>query len=233
MTAQVLLCAGTEQKAATYGAALLEAGLPAERLTVVTPSSGHSDRRELAAGARGLVLAGGADIHPRHFGEEPMEGAGLTIHEPMDELELELLAGAQAGRTPVWAICRGMQTLNVYLGGTLFQDLQLQLPGVASHAHRGPKDHLAHGLDRIETGSRFGELLARHDAGVNSRHHQAVKDVAPALRAVAWAPDGVLESLEGTNDDWWVRGVQWHPENLTAHPVQLELWRDFVAEATR
>jgi putative glutamine amidotransferase len=233
MTAQILLCAGTERKAVEYAEALRLAGLPAERVTVVTPTTDGNGLRELAAGARGLLLAGGADIHPRHYGEQPLAEANLEINEPLDALELELLAGAETGRTPVWAICRGMQTVNVHLGGTLFQDLQLQQPGVESHAFEGPLDHLAHGLGRVSADSRFGELLTRHASGVNSRHHQAVKALAPGLCPVAWSPDGVLEAFEHTADGWWLRGVQWHPENLTALPFQLELWRDFVVEATR
>ncbi len=233
MSGQVLLCVESEIKATEYRKALLFAGLATERLTVLIPPLGRDGLRELAASAAGLVLAGGPDIHPRHFGEEPMADANLEIDEPLDELELELLAGAEAGRTPVWAICRGMQTVNVYLGGTLFQDLTLQLPGVEAHNFKEPLDHPAHGLERISDETKFGESLGRRVTTVNSRHHQAVRELAPALREIAWAPDGVLESFEDATGEWWLRGVQWHPENLTALPVQLDLWRDFLAEATR
>lgn len=229
MTSQVLLCVDKERKAKEYCDALLFAGLPASRLSVLTPGTFDGDARAMAARAAGLVLAGGPDLHPRHFGEEPLNDANLDINEALDALELELLAGAQAGRTPVWAICRGMQTANVYLGGTLFQDLELQLPGVAEHDFSHPLDHPAHGLERITAKSRFGDTLARHDEAVNSRHHQAVRELAAGLREVAWAPDGVLEGLEWMGDDWWLKGVQWHPENLTAMPHQLQLWRFFLA----
>lgn len=229
MAAQVLLCIESEREAKEYCEALLAAGLPASRLALLTPGAGNGELGSLAARAAGLVLAGGPDIHPRHFGEEPLEGANLRINEALDELELELLAGARAGRTPVWAICKGMQTANVYLGGDLYQDLGLQYPGVGEHIFEEPLDHPAHGLERIDPASPFADALARHGLPVNSRHHQAVRELAPGLRGVAWAPDGVLESFEWAGGDWWLKGVQWHPENLTAMPCQLELWRQFLS----
>ncbi len=238
MTARVLLCVENERKSVEYREALRVARLPEERLRVLIPRTNGADperlaaeRSRLAASAAGLVLAGGPDIHPRHFGEEPLEGATLRINEALDALELDLLAGAQAGRTPVLAICKGMQTANVYLGGDLYQDLPIQFPGVGEHAFRGALDHPAHRLERIDAQSPFGESLARHDDGVNSRHHQAVRKPAPGLREVAWAPDGVLEAFEWAGDEWWLKGVQWHPENLTAMPYQLELWRLFLRQS--
>ena len=233
MTAQgkVLLCVENDQKAREYCEALVLAGLPADELIVLTPDSEQGDLQLLAATSKGLVLAGGPDIHPRHFGEEPIEGIELSLDEELDRIELEVLAGAEKGRTPIWAICRGMQTVNVFLGGTLWQDLPSQLEGTGGHDHSEPLDHIAHEIERIDTDSPLGAALERHGAGVNSRHHQAVKDLAPDLREVAWSPDGVLESLDSNREDWWIRAVQWHPENLTAMAVQLELWHEFLAAA--
>ncbi len=231
MAGQVLVCVETDRKAVEYCDALLAAGLHRSQLTVLTPDVNGTDLSGFAARAAGLVLAGGPDIHPRHFGEKPLENAQLRINEALDALELELLAGAQRGRTPVWAICKGMQTTNVFLGGDLYQDLGLQFPGVENHAFQGPLDRPAHRLERITEKSPFGDALARHDEFVNSRHHQAVRELAAGLRAVAWSPDGVLESFEWSGDDWWLKGVQWHPENLTSMPYQLELWRQFLETA--
>ena len=231
MPGQVLLCVESERKAVEYREALLLAGLAAERLTTLVPGVAVDGLRELGAAAGGVVLAGGPDLHPRHYGEEPIPEAGMDIDEPLDELDLEVLTGAASARTPVWAICRGMQTVNVYLGGTLYQDLALQHSRAGTHDFPDPLDHPAHPLERISADTEFGSALARQATEVNSRHHQAVKELSPELREVAWSPDHVLESLEHAGD-WWLRGVQWHPENLTALPVQLELWRDFVEEAS-
>ncbi len=232
MSGRVLLCADSEERAVDYSKALVLGGVPAESIRVVTPETSFGSLRELAAGAAGLMMAGGDDLHPRHYGEEPLEGAELVIDEAVDRLELELLRGAEEGKTPIWAVCRGMQTLNVYLGGRLFQDLRLQMPSAGDHSDRGAPDLIAHALGRIEGSARFSEVLGCQERGVNSRHHQAVREVAPRLRAVAWADDDVLEAIESADEDWWLRGVQWHPENLTAHPSQVELWRDFAEQVT-
>lgn len=229
MSADVLLCVENEDKAIAYRDALLAAGLAAPRLKVLVPPQADNGLRTLAAEAAGLVLAGGPDMHPRHYGQEAMADAGLHIDEPLDRMELDLVAGAEEGETPVWALCRGMQTVNIHLGGTLYQDLELQLPGVGEHSVGEPLDYLAHELESVSTESEFGEALERHGSAVNSRHHQAVKELAPGLREVARAPDGVIEVVEAESDAWWLRGVQWHPENLTAIPFQLQLWKDFLA----
>jgi putative glutamine amidotransferase len=233
VSSDVLLCVENEEKAVAYCEALRAAGLPAPRLKVLVPPLASGGLATLARDAAGLVLGGGPDMHPKHYGEEPLADANLEIDEALDQMELELIAGAEEGRTPVWAVCRGMQTLNIHLGGTLYQDLDLQLPGVGEHSVGEPLDHLAHELESVSTESEFGAALERHAGAVNSRHHQAVKELAPGLREVARAPDGVLEVLEGESDEWWLRGVQWHPENLTAIPYQLELWREFLAAALR
>jgi putative glutamine amidotransferase len=229
MSVDVLVCVENEERAVAYCEALRAAGLPAPRLEVLVPPLATGGLRTLAAEAAGLVLAGGPDMHPRHYGEEPLADAGLNIDEPLDRMELELMAGAEEGKTPVWALCRGMQTVNIHLGGTLYQDLPLQFPGVGEHAVEDPLDFLAHELETVSTESEFGEALARHGSAVNSRHHQAIKGLAPGLREVARAPDGVVEVIETESDEWWLRGVQWHPENLTAVPYQLQLWKEFLA----
>lgn len=231
---EVLLGCESHKKAPPYVEALKSAGIDGGRIRVLVPDDRPDDPAGAAARAAGVVMAGGPDLHPSHYGEAPLAEAGLGIHLALDALDLELLTGARHGRTPVWAICRGMQVANVFLGGSLWQDLQLQLAGVGEHNHASPLDHLAHELERLAAESAFGARLAG-DGGaprVNSRHHQAVKALAPGLRAVAWTPDGVMEALEA-KDDWWLRGVQWHPEDLLALPLQRALWSDFAAACAR
>ena len=130
---------------------------------------------------------------------------------------------------PVWGICRGMQVLNVFLGGTLWQDVPSQLPAAAEHDLHRPLDALAHEVRVAAPETRTGDILGRETALVNSRHHQAVRDLAAPLVPVGFAPDGLVEAVELAADDWWVRAVQWHPEDLVAMPQQRALWDDLVA----
>ncbi len=235
MRDSILICAESPRKSRNYVEALKVIGVAGERIRVVTPESPLPEAGAAAAEAAGLVVCGGPDVDPRRYGEEPLEEAGLALYPELDALEWEVLEGARRARTPVWAICRGLQTLNVFLGGTLYQDIGVQFAGAADHNIGQPLDHIAHGLDRISTATPFGALLASDTARVNSRHHQAIKVLAPGLRRVADSPDGVMEVIEGESPDWWLRGVQWHPEDLMALPLQRALWRDFTstAEASR
>ena len=203
---------------------------------------------DLLHGAAGLVLGGGADIEPGRYGEEPLAAAGLELWPRRDALEWELLAAARQRRLPVWGVCRGFQVLNVFLGGTLWQDLPAQRPGPVAHDMDQEPDLLAHSIEVLAAGAPMGERLAAAGTRprVNSRHHQGVKRLAPGLLPVAAAPDGLIEAAVLTGeggatatlaaggrapDGWWVRGVAWHPENLIALPEQLALWRDFAAAA--
>src|ERR1041384_391552 len=119
------------------------------------------------------------------------------------------IGGAERRRLPILAICRGIQILNVALGGTLYQDLTSERPGPVDHADTRSR----HGL-RIEPGTLLHRTLGAVDAKVNTRHHQAIRDIAPALRATAWAEDGVIEGAEWKDPGApRVLAVQWHPED--------------------
>jgi putative glutamine amidotransferase len=214
----------------------------------VTPASRASAVAELAATASGLVLCGGDDVDPRRYGEEPLPGAGVEPVPERDALEWELLAAARARRLPVWAICRGFQVINVFFGGSLWQDLPLQRGRESEVAHDPgpPNDRLAHAVRVLAPAAPIGERLAAAGTAprVNSRHHQGVKRLGDGLLAVATAEDGLVEAAVlaggsganfaagGAGDGWWVRGVEWHPENLLALSEQLALWHDF-ADAVR
>jgi putative glutamine amidotransferase len=209
----------------------------------VTPASLEGDVAELAATASGLVLCGGDDVDPRRYGEEPLPGAGVEAAPERDALEWELLAAARARRLPVWAVCRGFQVINVFLGGTLWQDLPSQRETDVAHDPGPPNDRLAHAVRVLAPLAPLGERLAAAGAAprVNSRHHQGVKRLGDGLVAVAAADDGLVEAAVlaggpganfGAGDGWWVRGVEWHPENLLAMPEQMALWHDF-ADAVR
>jgi putative glutamine amidotransferase len=130
---------------------------------------------------------------------------------------------------PTLAICRGLQILNVALGGTLIQDIPSERPTALAHSPGGPRDRRVHAV-RANEGSRLAEALGASDLEVNSSHHQALDRVAPGIRVTATAPDGIVEGAESADDRWWMLGVQWHPEELTA---TAEAWDRALFEAFR
>jgi putative glutamine amidotransferase len=168
---------------------------------------------------RGLVLTGGEDVEPGRYGATPHAKLGET-DRARDAVELALITGAERRRLPILAICRGIQILNVALGGTLYQDLASERPGPVDHADTRAR----HGL-RIEAGSLLHRTLATGEASVNTRHHQAIREIAPALRATAWAEDGVIEGVERKDPGGpLVLAAQWHPEE----DVEEALFRGFA-----
>jgi len=162
----------------------------------------------------GILVPGGWDIHPRHYGEE-RQPVVKNIDQLRDELELDLTREALARGLPVFGICRGVQLLNMALGGTLHQDL-----GSRNSVHERSQafglDFEAHGVE-VARGSALGELAGPGRLPVNSFHHQAVKEPAPGLRVTATSEDGVVEALESV--DGRVVAVQWHPERMLGRPA--------------
>ncbi|GIW01572.1 gamma-glutamyl-gamma-aminobutyrate hydrolase family protein [Roseiflexus sp.] len=179
-----------------------------------------------------LLFCGGGDIAPVHYGQTPHPLLG-PIEELRDRVELRLARRAVVDRKPVLGICRGIQLLNVALGGTLYQDINDELPGTLDHresSQRSDRAYLAHSLT-LEHDSWLAEVLGTTTIAVNTLHHQAVRDVAPDLRVVGHAPDGVIEAVEGTGNSFIV-GVQCHPEELwqSAEPRWQRLFTGFVAQ---
>lgn len=179
----------------------------------------------------GLLLSGGGDVDPRIYGEEPIPELGAV--DPLrDRVELLLARWAAADGKPVLGICRGVQVINVALGGSLFQDIPAQIGGELAHNGSAAAQnwaHMAHDL-RIAPESQLAELFGTTSLPTNSLHHQSIKAVAPGLRPVAWAPDGVVEALEGEGGAFLI-GVQCHPEALQAEadPRWRALFERFVA----
>ncbi|GFN22043.1 gamma-glutamyl-gamma-aminobutyrate hydrolase family protein [Thermanaeromonas sp. C210] len=176
----------------------------------------------------GLLLTGGGDIDPAFFGQEPREGLGRVFPE-RDEFELALTRRALERGMPILALCRGMQTLNVAAGGTLYQDIAREVPGCWQHSQRKPRSHPHHTIEILPETLLAAILGPR--ARVNSMHHQAVRDPGEGLRVSARAGDGIIEALEGTRGSF-VLGVQWHPEELiTRCPEQRQLFQHFISAA--
>jgi putative glutamine amidotransferase len=189
----------------SYVNALARAGLVP---VIVSPIIDPAQAPDILDHVRGLVLTGGEDVDPARYGAAAHPKLG-AIDPVRDAVELALIAGAHERRLPILAICRGMQLLNVALGGTLYQDLPSEHPSAILHT--GPAAR--HAL-RVESGSRMYSVVGTAGTSVNSRHHQAVRGLAPGLRATAWAPDDLIEGVERANGTGpWTVAVQWHPED--------------------
>lgn len=225
MSGFVLLSSSTEEYTAPYVESLRAAGFSEDEIRCVTPDE-RDAVRELTPQAAGLVLCGGIDVHPALYGEKILNETVETYPE-RDELEWDLLAAARAARIPTWCVCRGVQMLNVFLAGTLWQDLPVQRPSAIEHSVPEPKSAIAHTVEVLRPDTGLGSVLSRETPQVNSRHHQAIKDLGEGLIPVARSADGLLEAVE-LPGEWWVRGVQWHPENLIDLPLQRALWNDFA-----
>jgi putative glutamine amidotransferase len=180
----------------------------------------------------GLVLTGGGDIVPERFGErrhEHTEG----VSEMRDTLELDLTERALHGGYPVLAICRGVQVLNVALGGSLHQHIPDAYPASGiNHAQDRPRHQPTHEVKVMVEDTRLGSILGAGELTVNSFHHQAINRLGRGLRQVAWAPDGVIEGIEMAAASVLVVGVQWHPEDLVEDdPAARRLFAALVAAA--
>jgi putative glutamine amidotransferase len=176
----------------------------------------------------GLVLTGGEDVDPARYGEKRHEKV-RSVNAARDATEAALIQAARERGTPVLAICRGIQILNVALGGTLIQDIPSQCDGRIAHDDEGPRDSRSHEIS-IEPGSLIAKAVGTEHCTVNSFHHQSVKRVADGMRVTARSPDGIIEGIESTSDDWWVMAVQWHPEEMTdsAEPWDRGLFKAFA-----
>ena len=198
---------------AAYVTALENAGLVP---VIIPPLSSDDAAAAILDSVAGLVLTGGEDVDPARYGEIRHEKI-RAVNAARDATEAALIEEARARRTPLLAICRGIQILNVALGGTLVQDIPSQCNTDIAHDDEGARDSRAHEIT-IEPGSRIAAAMGTEKCAVNSFHHQSVKRIAEGMRITARSPDGVIEGLESIDEDWWVMAVQWHPEEMTGSP---------------
>ncbi len=207
-----------------YVKAVWEAGGLALVLPVV-PEEASASLVELVDG---LLLTGGGDVDPALYGHERTELL-KDVDPRRDVIESALVRESIDRHRPLLAVCRGVQMLNVALGGSLIPDLPSA--GWASHNQDAPSADPHHAVS-IDPDSRIARALGRTSVAVNSFHHQAVRTEAPSLKVVARAPDGLVEAVEFVDSSRWVVGVQWHPEMMVPnHPAQSELFRALVDEA--
>lgn len=169
---------------------------------------------ELARAIDGLLLTGGSDLAPSYYGERPLPELGEVIPE-RDAFEMAVLEHALERGMPVFGICRGLQLLNVSLGGTLYQDLPSQLTeGSIAHRQQTPKWQWTHEVE-MDADSNVAGFMGSTSLRVNSYHHQAIKDLAGDLLAVGHASDGIIEAIEYRDlSEHWLVGVQWHAEAM-------------------
>jgi len=178
----------------------------------------------------GVLFSGGGDIDPVHYDAGPHPKVG-EVDPDRDRVELHLLQQVLQEDIPFLGICRGLQLINVGLGGTLYADIGDQLPGAQNHdfSPGWPRDHLAHEV-QVTQDSRLAGILGLKLAEVNSLHHQAICQLAPGLLPTASSPDGLVEAVELPDHPFGL-AVQWHPEWLTAHAPMRALFRAFIEVA--
>jgi putative glutamine amidotransferase len=216
-----------------YSVAVADAGAAPVMLPLL--SRDLDSLRAVYALVDGILLAGGVDMDPGTFGETPHPSLG-RIDPDRDTVELAIARWAIEEKKPILGLCRGHQVLNVALGGTLWQDIESQVPGAIKHDYFPTagyaRDFKAHPVAVVE-GSRLEAAFGEPAIQVNSMHHQAVKELASPLRASGRSPDGLIEAFESGNDHFLV-GVQWHPEMFEqSDRGTRELFRQFVQAATR
>jgi len=210
-----------------YANALLDAGA-APVLIPLGLSEPALD--QLLSRLDGVLFSGGGDVHPGRYGGQPHPKVDF-VDEDRDRVEAQLVARVLEREIPFFGICRGLQVINVALGGSLYEDLGEQYPGALKHDQFDdqPRDKLAHPV-RVEADSSLAQLLGATSVEVNSLHHQGIRRLASSLRPIAFAPDGVIEGIELLGHPFGL-AVQWHPEWLQAHAPMRALFQAFVEAA--
>lgn len=196
----------------------------------------RGSRQEVERQARELdavVLPGAPiDVDPQWYHTE--RSPACRPADPLrEQADFALLDAAFAERKPLLAICYGMQSLNVWLGGRLFQDIAADIEGALEHRWDGRSQPEPRHTIRAEAGSLLARVAGTDDVEVNSSHHQACSLLGRGLRIAAQAPDGVIEAVERAGGGHWVLGVQWHPERMPGQRLGTELFRDLVTAALR
>ena len=227
-----LVCQHNQENPERYfiGRAYVQAVLNAGGTPLVIPYQPKEHILSILDQLNGLILTGGVDVDPNRYGENPLVKCG-EINPERDELDLLTTGFALERDLPILAICRGIQVLNVALGGTLVQDIPSQISDPIKHWQTAPNWYATHDI-AVQPASLLGKILGTAPTRVNSYHHQSLAKVGNGLRIVATAPDGVIEAVEST-EHRFVLGLQWHPEMMEEHYTSAkEIFRHFVQAAT-
>lgn len=219
MRIALTLSAASKDEKNDYIRALVEAGFRREEIVVLPPGAKPDGSFD------GVVLSGGLDVNPARYGERETHPS-VEVDAQRDATDFAAFEKARREGLPVLGICRGLQVVNVALGGTLHQDIPSERPSEITHEvpgkHPERRDHDV----AVKQGTLLSEIVRTSEIPVNSRHHQAVEKLAPGLRVSAVAPDGLIEAFE-TREPWLV-AVQWHPENLRNDPVSRRIFAEFA-----
>ena len=219
-----------QQREMALGMLYMRAVERAGGLPVVLPPLALEEVPALLEHLDGVCLSGGPDLDPSGYGDQPHPELGDT--EPtLDAFELAVAQAADERGLPLLGVCRGAQAMNIARGGTLFQHIPDVTDGKIEHRQTDSGDKTAHEI-RIEEGSRLAEIIGETTTAVNSFHHQSIDRLGRDLNAVAWAPDGTIEAIEGTSADPLFVGVQWHAESLVDRADNLALFQTLVTEAS-
>ena len=198
-------------------------GLP----VLLPPTEDEADLRVLLSQVDGLLVTGGQDLEPSLYGEETLPACGM-IQPWRDRMEQHAILTALSLDLPIFCICRGIQSLNVTLGGTLYQDIPSQTPFSIIHSMTSPTGRIWHEVS-VVPGTPLFDLWGKTTVGVNSCHHQGIKRLGSGLTVMATAPDGIIEGVY-MPDKRFVWGVQWHPELFYgSDPNHRALFEAFVA----
>ena len=179
----------------------------------------------------GILLPGSdTDVDPLRYGQDPHPELG-TVQAIKDQTDLLVIEAAEQKGIPLFAICFGMQILNVARGGTLIQDIRSQVPDAIKHQQGVPRDRPSHRVRLLED-TKLSEIAGALEAAVNSHHHQSIESIGADLVATAWTTDGVIEAIEDPRPDRLVMAVQWHPElGWESDGFSQRLFRRLVNEA--
>jgi putative glutamine amidotransferase len=217
-------------KTKNYQDAVAAAGGEPVLLSLQQPSQ----LKELLPTLDAFVLPGSpADVNPAAYGSID-HGKSAPADLPREQTDRVILSHAFGEKKPVLAICYGCQLLNVYLGGTLIQDLPTETGTAMLHSKNDitpPRTTDPIHAATFDEPSRLAAIAKSREAQINSSHHQAVEKIGKNLRVTAHAPDGTIEAIEWTGDDNWIVGVQWHPERMFGDPFSERLFSDFIAAA--
>lgn len=221
-----LSVSGKEKKRGTdspYYQALVAVGAQPGELELLTAADAARVRTEPYDG---VLFAGGGDIDPAFYGDQKRY-EDVKPDRARDEFEFGLLETCAHRRLPILGICRGIQTINVKLGGTLYQDVVNDGVTQLDHRSSNPRSQAVHGIVVTEPGSQLARILPT-SCQVNSLHHQAIKRLGRGLRVTAHSEDGLVEAVEPADDHPFLMAVQWHPEEMLSRPEQRKIFEEFI-----
>ncbi|MDO7266647.1 gamma-glutamyl-gamma-aminobutyrate hydrolase family protein [Shouchella clausii] len=198
---------------------VVKAVMNAGGVPIVLPVGNVELASDWITACHGLILSSGEDVDPYLYKAEPSPKLQKTFKQ-RDEVEMELVKQALQQKKPIFAICRGIGVLNVALGGSLMQDIETGLPNACKHYQEAGRTDVTHRIQIVKD-SLLHQVIGSEEIRVNSLHHQAIGRLAPPLKQVASAADGVIEAVEGKAGMPYVLGVQWHPEELAANDAAM------------